>query len=358
MLNLVALKQKVKKLQDSESASSYFAAPVEAYILNHTQQAGYEQSHHYVQTCDIWTSNKATPYLSQLSAFATELQAYYEAVERMQLEIDDIRDHLFPRSNDKNQDQDKICQQLDLHPEGLSGMFRKSQQLSFSKQAGYMEPLLPSMRHPNFCLTKKNNREYLLNTQYLIHDFAAICRKMKPHTRTVFVDMGASLIFHSGQHAHTPAFDLIALYQKFGIRFDHIYAYEITSQPAQTVFDKLPDEYQAAFHWINVGVSADPTSLQNPFHLLLENFDPDDLVVVKLDIDAPHLENELALQLTENPQLTSLVDHFYFEHHVKQLELRKWWHPWWGPAPKDSVATSLFLFHALRLQGVASHYWV
>ena len=115
------------------------------------------------------------------------------------------------------------------------------------------------------------------------------------------------------------------LYSKFGFKFDHIYAYEISKTEPANVFKQVPDELMASFHWINVGVSSEQGNKLNPFTTLLNNFNQDDFVVVKLDIDTPALENKLAMQLRDDPKLLELVDVFYYEHHVKQMELALNW---------------------------------
>ena len=144
------------------------------------------------------------------------------------------------------------------------------------------------------------------------------------------------------------------LYGKFGFHFDHIYAYEATETQPAKVFEQVPNDLMASFHWINVGVSADIGSKLNPFVTLLDNFKKDDFVVVKLDIDSPEIENNLANQLRNDTKISDLVDVFYYEHHVKQKELAGYWRS----KMFCSVGGSLQLMSALRAKGVSSHYWV
>eukprot|EP00797_Seminavis_robusta_P007323 Sro14_g010540.2 (140) ;mRNA; r:77183-77602 len=138
-----------------------------------------------------------------------------------------------------------------------------------------------------------------------------------------------------------------------GIVFDHIYGYEMRQEDPNTVFAKLPPEYRANFHWINVGVNADPTHRHNPWNIILDHYNEDDFIVVKLDIDTPAIERPLAHQLLNDPRLVKLVDQFYYEHHVNQRELsRHWGHT------AESVEQSFQFFTTLRKKGVASHFWV
>jgi hypothetical protein len=305
-----------------------------------------------VETCHIWTDASTTPYHAKLMHFHNELELYYKRIQDFQLDggVSDIRKQFTdPNNNNNNNDSSNntICQQLELHPDGLPALFAQSQQLSYT-DAGWVEPLIPPMRSPKFCLEGETE---LLNLRYLIHDFAAMCRQLKPTSRTVFVDLGASLSFHRGRVS--PAIFLLELYRKFGISFDHIYAYEQKLQNPNDVFPQLPEHFQAAYHWINVGAESDPHSARNPFKLLLDNFEEDDLIIVKLDIDATVLERELVNQVLVNPRLATLIDHLYFEHHVNQLELAHHW----GPA-REGVQGSFILLNALRERGVAAHFWV
>ena len=123
-------------------------------------------------------------------------------------------------------------------------------------------------------------------------------------------------------------------------------------EQAATVFEALPVAYRSSYHWMNVGVDPDPQHQHNPWNLLLNYFNEDDFVVVKLDIDTPHIEHDLADQLLANPRLLNMIDQFYFEHHVNQHEL----YGHWG-ATAESVEASFQYFSALRKAGVAAHFW-
>lgn len=116
---------------------------------------------------------------------------------------------------------------------------------------------------------------------YMIHDFAAMCRRIKRTSRFILVEMGASLEFHKGQQ---PAIYFADLYRKFGLPFDHIYAFEVTAKPPDDVYQIIPENLLAAYHWINVGVESDPQSQLNPLKLLLDNYNTEDFILVKLDV--------------------------------------------------------------------------
>jgi hypothetical protein len=107
---------------------------------------------------------------------------------------------------------------------------------------------------------------------------------------------------------------------------------------------------------MNVPVNQEEGAKMNPLHSILQHFNEDDFIVVKLDVDTSHVEVPLAHQLLEggeNGTYHRLVDQFYFEHHV-HLKNIAWA---WGGTMNGSVKDSLELFHALRVKGIPSHFW-
>jgi len=223
--------------------------------------------------------------------------------------------------------------------------------LSYTPKSGYLEPLLPPMRHHKICEPGKK-KQALMDLDYLVHDFEHSCRKLTPTSRRIFIDMGASLSFHST--SKVPVVELLEQYERFGMLFDHIYGFEITFAKPEKVFETLlPEKYMARYHWINVGVDATPRHKLNPLHSILQQFTRDDFVVVKLDIDTSFIERPLAEQLLDDPVYHDIVDHFYFEHHVHLAELE----PYWKGSMEGTVGDSLRLFHGLRQRGIPAHFW-
>lgn len=318
----------------------YTSSLVEKYVMDNAVALGYNVSSHesLKPSCDIW-KNSSLPFHETLSQYREELANYTKRLEAFE-PVQDLRLSLY-----ENHD---ICDTLKLHPSGLQALF-PSKQLSFGSSFGWIEPLLPPMRHPGLCFF---GRSHLMDMTYMIHDFEAMCRRLKPTSRTILVDMGASLEFH--QVGTQPAMYLTELYHKFGFHFDHIYAYEVSPISPQKVFEKLPASLQASYHWINVGVTSDPESKLNPLRLLLDNYNRDDFIVVKLDIDTSAIELPLALQLLEDDRYNNLIDQFYFEHHVYMQELAGDW----GKAMSGSLLDSLNIFSSLRVKGIAAHSWV
>lgn len=194
-----------------------------------------------------------------------------------------------------------------------------------------------------------------MSLDYLVHDFEFMCRKLKPTSKLVLLDLGASLVF---QGTASPLLTLLRQYEKFGFVFDHIYAFEITKQDPNMVYETLlPEKYISAYHWINVGVSARVGDKLNPLQSIVRKLNEDDFVVVKLDIDTSSIEFPLALELLEDKDgvYSKIIDQFYFEHHVHlgEMALAKRWYR----SMNGTVGESLELFSNLRKKGIPAHYW-
>jgi hypothetical protein len=337
----------VSRSASSQSAMTdqelpYKPAPVEDYIVKHTAELGWSiLPPSLVETCSIWKNRESTPFHNELMAYATEVKTYYEQLDAFTLpgDVTDIRRHKESSGSDG-------CNLVDFNLPSIFGSGQLTQ-----TRSGWVEPLLPPMRHPHLCIATTDIWTELISLKYLVHDWGHMCRRLKPRARTVFIDMGASLQFHG--NTPSPALELLEQYRKMGFVFDHIYGYEMRMHNPDDVFNALPPQYRSAFHWINCGVSSELDHKHNPWNLLLEHYNEDDFIVVKLDIDTPAIEKALADQLFNNPRLVKMVDQFYFEHHVNQKELAGNW----GPT-NESVEASFRFFSGLRERGVAAHFWV
>ena len=91
---------------------------------------------------------------------------------------------------------------------------------------------------------------------------------------------------------------------------------------------------------------------------------PEDFVVVKVDIDTPKIEAELMRQLIMNDdkaldddgvKLSELIDELYFEHHVWGSGLSP---TWAGYGMDGDMVGSYTLFTQLRNIGIRAHSWV
>ena len=222
------------------SSFEYVPAPVERYILDHAVDLGYASDAN-PPGCDIWKDpNASTPELhGNLTAYGGEIERYQALVREFRPPVPDLREEILRSGNHD------VCARTRLHPDGLRGLF-PSGQLSLTK-AGYVEPLTTPMRSHKFCWKHST----LMGLDYLLHDFEVMCRRLKPTSKLILIDMGASLDFHQ---ADQPIVALMELYEKFGFVFDHIYAFEIKFSQPKEVYEKLlPSKYLASYHWINVG---------------------------------------------------------------------------------------------------------
>ena len=323
--------------------TTYEPATIEQYFLDHMEALGWNETTSNPYVCDVWKDPNATSpeIFAKLQAYLGDLEVYNKAI----LNFTQVPD-LMKTIRNNTQSSEGICESVRLHKNGLSKLF-PSQQLSLST-SGHIEPLLPPMRAIEFC----KSRYELMSMNYSIHDFETMCHQLKPHSKLILIDMGASLEFHS---KNQPIVHLLDLYEKFGFHFDHIYGFEINMTEPQRVYDLLPEKYVPAYHWINVGVSYGKGHKMNPFYSILRQFDEDDLIVVKLDIDTPTIEIELAKQLLEDEDgiYAKLIDHFYFEHHVHLGELAGEW----NSTMSGSIQDSFNLFQSLKKKGIPAHFW-
>jgi hypothetical protein len=112
--------------------------------------------------------------------------------------------------------------------------------------------------------------------------------------------------------------------------------------------------FRVSHHWIMKAVNATKGSKLNPLYSILDHFDEDDLIIIKLDVDHSDTEMPLVLQLLEDEKFHSMVDHFYFEHHVFLGEMANWW----TRSMKGSMKDSFEIFNSLREKGIVSHFWI
>eukprot|EP00548_Thalassiothrix_antarctica_P001602 CAMPEP_0194133230 /NCGR_PEP_ID=MMETSP0152-20130528/3487_1 /TAXON_ID=1049557 /ORGANISM="Thalassiothrix antarctica, Strain L6-D1" /LENGTH=364 /DNA_ID=CAMNT_0038828505 /DNA_START=81 /DNA_END=1175 /DNA_ORIENTATION=+ len=336
-----------RKLADPRSVErkietvNYLPSNAEQYVLdNHGPSTS---------GCDIYTKPESK-IRNEVMAHIGELQTYYDDISARKEFAPDVRT-LFDIDYSNKEDvchtySDPSSKSNDLSTE----YFTTSKEISHSSTQGFMEPLLPPFRHPAFCI----HEMFSYRMDFLVEDFGHICRQtLTRESKTAFIDIGATYNFVDDKIDHgSPVIQVIEKYRKFGIHFDDIYAYEIQEWDVERVYKTIPDHMRQPMHWINTGVSTEPGHMFNPWTTVLENYKPEDFVVVKLDIDTPSVELQLVQQLLDDPRLHELVDVFYFEHHVQMDEMEKFW------IMDGSMSLSLTYFRALRNVGIASHYWV
>jgi hypothetical protein len=334
-----------KDLTEAPVYSHYIPSWSEETILDNADRFGFDPPKEgYAKGCVIWNNRSLAPELhDRLHQFLDELKEYNRRLQ----DLPSMDDHRHRLQTDAD-----ACDALELHPQGLPGIF-PSGQLSWSA-SGWIEPLFPPFRHPlSLCETPR--KVHLLDTSYMVHDYAFLCRKLKPHSRTVLIDMGAALDFHKREGGIPPPVQMYNAFRKLGFHFDHIYAFEMQDKVPAEVYELLPSEYMASFHWINIGVDPNKKSPANPlYNILLRHYNEDDFVVIKLDIDTSSVELQLVYQMIQDVRFHNLIDVLYFEHHVMLDEIKQDW----KNSSHGSVKYSLELFHQMRSVNIPAHYWI
>lgn len=336
--NLTITVTKSKFQTPQESVKYYSPSHLEKEIM---QKAASEFHFDQKKADDCFFYQSDSRLSQEYNEYKVMLQSYTDEVNKADFRKTDIR-YLTEEAKEG------ACVAFDAI---LNNHFRNKTRLSRTYGV-YIEPLLPPLRHPRLCEVKKRRNRWLLNIDYLVHDFGEICRNLETASRTVFIDLGASLEFHNKSY-HNPTVSLMGLYERFGIKFDHYYAFEQTNIPPDRAFQSIPENLIPAYHWFNVPVEAHSKSRQNPWNSILVQYSSNDFVVIKLDIDTPEIEIALVHQLLQE-EFSGLVDQLYFEYHVNTEKMNEYW----GGKVEDTLYDSLALFTSLRQKGISAHSWV
>ncbi len=351
--------------------------------------------------CELWVIPEVTTpnVYSGLQSFRAELEAYEFALldwtwvppqgdfwgwswngDTDETSKKDVRNYLDASSSNK----ETICETLEMHPEGLSGIFESTSSLSQlpsnnDNRGAFLEPFLPPLRHPEFCYTyyeiqNETNRKkekphgnilennYFLDAGYIVHDFAAMCRNnIHQHSRTAFFDIGKPFGYRNAKVRTDPppTLTLIQLYERFGFVFDHIYGYGVGKWNPSDALKEIPNDLKATYHDFNLGVDSDPDSYANPFKMILEAYQPNDFVVVKItmsnDVSIPLAHQLLTEEFDRTHKLSDLIDVVYLSHQVTMKEMAI---PWKDSMRGASMKDSMEFFASLREHGIAAHYWI
>ena len=168
-------------------------------------------------------------------------------------------------------------------------------------------------------------------------------------SRAVLLDLGASTWNHQAGSRWVSQ-----RLEQQGVRFEHVWAWEASRVEPRDYFKGADASQLAALHFYNWPVSAAPGAPDNPWTLLAASAAPSDHVVVKLDIDAEHIDNPLARQVLEDPALLARVDDFFFEMHFSNPDM-DWL--WKNDGFTSTVADTYALFSQLRRKGVRANPW-
>ena len=229
----------------------------------------------------------------------------------------------------------------------------------------YIEPLVGIVRDPRICGWAKSPHptQHVRNTfegrfvptkNWLLIDPLATYTNASFPTRRFLFDMGASTWGAGAGGASQSWF--YDTYRTYGADLNEVYAWELTQVDAKKFFSDIPDHLKPSYHYFNEGMSPAWPSWDNPMLHVLQRTSPDDFVVVKLDIDAGHIEGGIVDEIIGDAQISNRIDEFFFEHHV-YLEIL---YRHWGNSihATRNYVDSLHLFANMRHRGIRAHSWV
>jgi hypothetical protein len=171
--------------------------------------------------------------------------------------------------------------------------------------------------------------------------------------RLIILDMGSTTYLHSNSGPSQKY--LVDLYRSQGFKKLHrLIAYEVKPYDPTKYFNIVPDDVLPHYQFFNTKCSGVPGDKHNPLTIIKAIAEPDDYVVLKLDVDQKDVELPIVQQIINDPSLHALIDEFMFEHHSTMPEL-KWA---WGTAIEGSLTDTYRYFRSMRERGIRAHSWI
>jgi len=214
----------------------------------------------------------------------------------------------------------------------------------------FIEPLLGLTRHP-YARCKRGN---LLQLGYiLIQSFRDnyFYKKMNQTEDIQFIgmDIGASK-WNRQQKPRTGWF--YEQYENRGVQFDRMLMWEGKKYSREKIWT-FPRKYTASFQYFNMFAALHPNSEGNPLRVLSKFARKEDFVMVKLDIDQA-AEIFMVWALLEDPNISAVIDEFFFEHHTTVLSMRDLWR---NGDVACNITETYNIFLQLRNMGIRAHSW-
>ena len=221
-----------------------------------------------------------------------------------------------------------------------------------------IEPLIGSLRHPAFpCPNhdKLPDKSYLLlaSSQEKPHNVFESSSASSGPPRVIIFDLGAST-YSAGLGGASQQWFVDTLKSR-GFDVDEYYGWEVTQMSDKDILDPVPKELWPHYHYFNIPAPTGIDDLANPLNMLKAVSKPSDYVLLKLDIDNSIVEMEFVRQLLNSTELHSLVDEFFFEHHVNFQPMNGYWGTQNEP---EELPDSYEIFGSLRNVGIRAHGWV
>lgn len=239
-------------------------------------------------------------------------------------------------------------------PESIFSQFVFQNNCTGEIVSDYIEPLAGLTRSPFFCL---KGEAYLFQKDYLVISWnvsrktAVLSPSYAP--KSFYFDLGAST-YNFGVGGASQSW-FVDTYAARGIRWDGIYAWEVTAHPPSHVWSQIPPHLKPIYHWYNIPVNPEPGHPDNALDYIKRVARPEDFVLLKIDIDDTPVEEALVNQLLASDELLGLVDDFFFEHHVNTAPMHRYWLT--GRSPR-TLEDTYRIFTTLRSKGVLAHAWV
>jgi len=211
-----------------------------------------------------------------------------------------------------------------------------------------LEPLAGVLRDPRV-ICRPFDEHYFFGIDWLVVADAGV---VQPTGKKILFDAGGTRFMDAMQF-------FTRVYHKRGITLDHIYAWEAVAQGKEAYWSDTPPEVRAMWEprltfYDGIPIVADPTSQENPVKRILDACRPEDFCTFKLDIDTPSVEFPIIEQMLASPAVASVLDEFFFEHHVHGV-MENWG---WDKDVNGTFADSYRIFTQLRQMGIRAHSWI
>jgi len=233
----------------------------------------------------------------------------------------------------------------------------------------FIEPLTIHARHPHAFASCGNGQmgnhhhdprvphTYIQDTAYVLlqndYDLQRHTKHLK-HAQHYFLDAGTSTFDSS-------LFWFTCGYAQNNVSFDQVYGWEYTLLEPKNFWSRVPEKWKPFWHFYNVPIAESQIKPDSAVTFIKNLALPDDFVSFKLDIDTPQVEVPIALDIRNDPGISSLIDEFFFELHFRCEFLMVCG---WGSAmPEEYMGLKLDrprvleFFGDLRRKGIRAHFW-
>lgn len=216
-----------------------------------------------------------------------------------------------------------------------------------------IEPLTSFLRHP---LAICSPGDLILDKSYMLIPFAH--EVGAKHSYKWLFDAGAST-YDTGAGGASQSW-FVNAYRSRGYEFDRIIGWEAAPTAPARQWSSVPADVKRKTSWYNIPATTEVGGADNPLTFIKELTKPEDYVVFKLDIDQPSVEVALVQQIMSDPELWTLIDDFYFEHHVtgSPMQSNGWGNLSMAKTPMGDIEDSYNIFTFFREKGIRAHSWV